>query len=297
MAVIGFIGFGEASSLITEGLLREGIKKVFAYDANANDLSMGGIIHERARSSNVILTETLKELTIQCNIIICATSSKTMESIAENVKMDLTPDHLYVDINAASSKAKENVSNHIKECGAKFIDGAVMGPIPVKKHRTPIYLSGDGAQRFQEFGTRYGMELIYISEQPGVSSAIKMFRSVFMKGLTTLLWETLESSHQYGVTDYVIASINESISGQPIIDLANTLLPRTPIHAKRRVTEMEEVIKTLDALKVDATLSTAVKEKLSKIVDLNLMEDFDQQDLKHYSDILKVLSLKRKETT
>src|SRR5699024_2934812 len=122
------------------------------------------------------------------------------------------------------SMVKENVSSHITESGAQFVDGAVMGSIPIKKHQTPIFLSGSGSQAFQEFGHQYQMDLTYISEKPGAPSAIKMLRSIFMKGLTTLLWETLESSHQYGVTDQVMESLDESISGQSIKNLADTLL-------------------------------------------------------------------------
>lgn len=288
---IGFIGFGEASYLISKGLIQEeGLSQIAAYDVNATDLELGEVIRERADELKVVLTESLQELIETSHIIICATSANSAEPIAKNAKEFMTPDHLYVDINAASSKVKERVANYILEVGAKFVDGAVMGSIPLKKHKTPIYISGNGAKAFKDLGEQYSMDLSFISEKPGASSAIKMFRSIFMKGLATLLWETLESSHRYGVTDQVMHSLDESLLNMSIEKLADTLIPRTALHAKRRVAEMDEVIKTLQELNVDETLSTAVQHKLRKIENLNLNKEFNYKAPSRFSEVLNILT-------
>lgn len=297
MLTIGYIGFGEAAYYISKGLNEEGLNTQYAYDINVKDKAMGDMIRKRAKETAVKLTEKIEDLVEKCDIIICATSVKVMESIAESVKNILTTDHLYVDINAASSEAKQRVYHLIKESGAKFVDGAVMGTIPVKKHQTLIFLSGDGAQQFQKFGMAYNMDLVCISEHPGDASAIKMFRSIFMKGLAALLWETLESSYKHGVLEHVLVSLNDSLAHQSIYDLANNLLPRTAIHAERRVVEMEEVMKTLRGINVDHTLSKAIKEKLNKIAQYDMKKVFHQEPPKQYTDILQVFTSYEKEVT
>lgn len=289
MLVFGFVGFGEAAYSISEGLLHEGVDKIIAYDAFENDPSLGKAIHERAKRLNIRLVGSLEDLIARCSVIICATSAKVAEKIANNAKRYLTRNHLYIDINAASSMVKQNISNHINETGAKFVDGAVMGSIPLNKHKTPIYLSGNGAHSFLDIGSRYGMNLSYISESPGSSSAIKMFRSIFMKGLSVLLWETLESSSQYGVLEQVLESINQSISGKSIEQIADTLLPRTAIHAERRVSEMSEVIKMLESMEVDGILARSIQHKLRKIASFNLKENFNNEAPEHYDDVLNAL--------
>jgi hypothetical protein len=67
------------------------------------------------------------------------------------------------------------------------------------------------------------------------------------------------------------------------------LLTRTVIHAERRVAEMDEVIKTLDSVGVDSTISQAVKHKLQLLVDANLKEYFQHQTPNHYLDVIKAV--------
>jgi 3-hydroxyisobutyrate dehydrogenase-like beta-hydroxyacid dehydrogenase len=289
--VIGFIGFGEAAYLISQGLLNEGIQKIVAFDVLANDAKLGLAIQARANELKVELASSLEELIGKSDIVFCATSAKVAESIADSAKTFLKPHQFYVDINAASPMVKERISALVVEAKAQFVDGAVMEPVPVRKHKVPIYLSGNGAREFQKLGSQFGMNLTFINETAGSSSAIKMFRSIFMKGFTMLLLETLEASHKYGVTELIMDSIGGSITNKPLEETANMLLTRTAIHAERRVSEMSEVIETLENLNVDSSLSQTVKTKLQKIVDLKLREYLNNEVPKHYVEVLNALQV------
>jgi 3-hydroxyisobutyrate dehydrogenase-like beta-hydroxyacid dehydrogenase len=287
--VIGFIGFGEAAYLISKGLLKDGIKKIVVFDILTNDEKLGSIIQERAKELHVDLVSSLAEVIEKSRIIFCATSAKVAEKIAKEVSMLLNPHQIYVDLNAASPMVKEKISSLVDVSQAKFVDGAVMEPVPLKKHKVPIFLSGNGAKLLQNYLTPFGMNLTFISESPGSSSSIKMIRSIFMKGFTMLLLETLEASHRYGVTSLIMESIGESINQRSLEETANMLINRTAIHAERRVSEMGEVIQTLGNLDLDSTLSKAVKNKLQRIVDLNLKAFFNNEVPEYYEDVLKAL--------
>jgi len=62
-----------------------------------------------------------------------------------------------------------------------------MGSIPTFLHRVPILASGSGAANFEKVMSSYGMKITCLGSKPGQASAIKMFKSIFMKGFVTLL--------------------------------------------------------------------------------------------------------------
>ncbi len=286
---VGFVGFGEAAYLISEGLKHEGVYNIYAFDANRQHPSLGEVIQERASKLDISLVDSLQELCKKSDFIFCATSAKVALSIANDIVNYLTSQHIYIDINATSPMVKEDIANVIKNVGAKFVDAAVMESVPLRKHQVPMFISGTGSKNFEHFASKFGMNVTYISEKAGSSSAIKMFRSIFMKGLSILLLETIQSSSKYGVSDIVIESLDNSITKKPLEETANLLLNRTAIHAERRVYEMNEVISTLEMLDVDFTLSAAVKAKLQSLVDLNVKDLLNNTAPDHYSKLIEIM--------
>lgn len=295
---IGFIGFGEAAFAMSSGLLEEKkITSIFAYDINSDHPLYGAMIRERAAALGIPLTDSLKELCENTTHLFCTASAKVAEMIAENIQPFLHTDHCYIDMNAASPMTMERVAARIAETGASFIDAAVMDTVPLKKHKVPIYVSGSKALGFAEEANGWGMNVTFIGETPGSSSAIKMFRSIFMKGVSALLLETLHASRIYGVEETVLASLNESITARPLQETADLLLPRTAIHAERRVAEMREVMATLGMLGIDATMSEAVAAKLQWLADHRIRELWNGHLPQHYDALLEMLEGKNRKKT
>ncbi|MGZ0084743.1 DUF1932 domain-containing protein [Caldibacillus thermoamylovorans] len=291
---IGFIGFGEAAFAMSCGLLEEKkITSIFAYDINSDHPLYGAVIRERAEVLGVPLTASLKELCENTTHLFCTASAKVAEKIAENIRPFLHTDHYYIDMNAVSPMTMERVAARIAETGASFVDAAVMDTVPQKKHKVPIYVSGLKAHHFAEEANGWGMNITFIGKKPGSSSAIKMFRSIFMKGFSTLLLETLHASRIYGVEETVLSSLEESITARPLQQTADLLLPRTAIHAERRVAEMREVIATLGMLGIDATMSEAVAAKLQWLVDQRIREQWSGHPPQRYDALLAMLKEKK----
>jgi 3-hydroxyisobutyrate dehydrogenase-like beta-hydroxyacid dehydrogenase len=215
--------------------------------------------------------------------------AKVAELIASDASKYLKPHHIYVDINATSPMVRERIAEIVATTSASFVDGALMESVPKSKHKVPIFISGSGAEIFRNSVTPYGMNLRYISDVAGSSSAIKMFRRIFMKGFTMLLLETLEASHKYGVTDLIMNSIGDSITKNAIEETANMLITRTSIHTERRVAEMNEVIKTLETLNVESSLSQGTKAKLKKLVDMDIENISIISCPGHYTELLNAL--------
>ena len=164
-----------------------------------------------------------------------------------------------------------------------------MGPVPGNGHKVPMLASGAGAELFVEKMKPFGMNLTWLDGPAGKASASKMFRSIFMKGFVTLLLETVVAGHQYGIEDDVLASIEETLTAGPFMNIANGLIARGVIHAERREHEMDEVIATLKSLHVDSIMSEATKTKLRWCVDLKFKECFKGVPPKDYHEIFAVL--------
>jgi 3-hydroxyisobutyrate dehydrogenase-like beta-hydroxyacid dehydrogenase len=286
---LGFIGLGEAANLISGGLISENFKNIIAFDVNQNHQDFGKGIQDRATGLGISLMSSLQELVENSDIVISATSAKYAFSVAQDALPYLKSNQLFVDINAASPMVKENIAELLQD-SAIFVDVAVVESIPNFKHKVPLLISGEGSEAFKAFGEQYNMNMTFINEVPGSASAIKMIRSIFMKGFTSLLIETLCASEKYGVTNYIMNSLENSITTKPLAETANLLINRTATHAERRVAEMEEVVKTLHNLNVDSLLSEATKAKLKMYVDIHLKNHFIEQEPKEYMEVIKKIN-------
>jgi 3-hydroxyisobutyrate dehydrogenase-like beta-hydroxyacid dehydrogenase len=291
MTKIGFIGFGEAAFNISKGLKQEGFAEIVAYDKYWNVAPQSELIVKRAAETSVSLLPSLQKLVENCDTVISAVSADMSVPLARQARPFLKPAQLYADINATSPMTKEEAGAIISPV-ASFVDCAVMGPVPNYKHKVPISVSGKGAKRFMEEMKPYGMNITFMDAPAGAASASKMFRSIFMKGFVALLMEMLDAGHSYGVADDVLASVQETLTAGPMMEVINGLVTRGVIHSARREHEMVEVIATLDSLKVDAIMSKATKDKLAWCTALGLKDYFKGVPPKDFHEVLAALDKK-----
>ncbi|MGB4439339.1 MAG: DUF1932 domain-containing protein, partial [Sedimentibacter sp.] len=167
---------------------------------------------------------------------------------------------------------------------------AIMGPVPGNGHKVPMLLSGNGAKSYYDAFKGYGMNLTDLNVPAGGSSAIKMFRSVFMKGLPQLLIEAMIPAYKFGALDALVDSINDTLYGKTLDQISNTLLGRTIVHAKRRSSEMKDVITTLEEMGLDASISMGTKYKLDKIADMHLIDIVGADGDMDYKNVIKILA-------
>ncbi|RZJ99443.1 MAG: DUF1932 domain-containing protein, partial [Novosphingobium sp.] len=85
--------------------------------------------------------------------------------------------------------------------------------------------------------------------------AIKMIRSVMVKGLEALTAEMMLGAEAADVTDEVLASLDASEKPRPWAERAAYNLERMATHGLRRAAEMEESAKTLSALGVEPIMT------------------------------------------
>jgi hypothetical protein len=94
-----------------------------------------------------------------------------------------------------------------------------------------------------------------VGDGVGRASSIKMIRSVMVKGMEALTAECVLAAEAAGVLDEVLASLDASERPRPWGERADYNLDRMLVHGIRRAAEMEEVVKTLEALGTGALLT------------------------------------------
>lgn len=288
MIKLGFIGFGEAAFSIAKGLKGEGLDGIMAFDTFWKGAPGSELIGKRAAEAQVKLFPSLQELVESSEMVVSAVSADMAVSLAKDSKPFLKAGKIYVDINATSPKTKQEIDEIISSV-ALFVDCAVMGPVPTYKHKVPVSVSGKGAKLFFETMSPYGMNITFMDAPAGSASASKMFRSIFMKGFVTLLLEMLVAAQKYRVEDDVLLSVKETLTAGPLLEVVNGLLGRGVIHSERREHEMDEVIATLEALKVDGTMSKATKAKLRWCTELGLKGYFKGVPPQDFHEIFEAI--------
>ena len=284
---IGFIGFGEAGSHIAAGLRSAGIAKIFALDINA---TASPLIQQRARETQTPLLSSSAELTASADILFSAVTATSALDAARQTAPHLQPHHLYVDINSISPNLKQQIDALIRASGAGFVEAAVMAPVPPYGHRVPMLLGGGSASRFSDTLSRFGMRFDIVSENVGVAVAVKMCRSIVVKGLEALLFECVMGASKYGAEDRVFASLRESFPGMDWEKLTNYVVGRVVVHGERRAREMEEVAETLRSSGVEPIMAEAT----ARFQDWSARMDFKSQcgpdGPSGYREVLKIIT-------
>jgi len=283
---VGFIGFGEAGYELAKGLKSEGLSQIAIYDKFQDIPPYDKVIKTRIKDINVKVFPNIQNLAEYSNLILSTVTVSAAKKVAKEISDFLENNKIYVDMNTSSPHTKLAIAKIINKTGAKFVDAAVMGAVSLYGHKVPILACGEGAKQFQLKMSNYGMNIRCIEGKVGSSSAVKMLRSVYMKGIEALLLETLIAAYRYGELELVLESITDSMKKRPFIETINMLVTTDVIHAKRRAIEMNEVITTLEEIGIEPIMSKATKNRLEWSAGLGLEKYFSGEIPKEYMNVL-----------
>jgi 3-hydroxyisobutyrate dehydrogenase-like beta-hydroxyacid dehydrogenase len=143
-----------------------------------------------------------------------------------------------------------------------------MAPIHPARHQTPMLLAGPHADAIEPILQDLDMRTSLAGRKIGAAAAIKMVRSVMVKGMEALTYECFVAAARAGVTDAVMASLAKTF---PTLDWARIVdynLERMASHGARRAAEMEEVADTLRELGVEPHMATATVTRQREMGEL-----------------------------
>ncbi len=275
---IGFIGFGEAASTIARGLKSAGVEHLFAYDV------------EPKTSDIVTLVDSPKALAEASGIIFSAvTSSSALDAATQHAPF-LTSRHTYADINSVSPALKQAIDRVVSATGATFVEVAVMAPVSPYGHKVPMLLGGAGAKAFKETMAPFGMKMDVVDgAKVGSAAAVKMCRSIVVKGIEALLFECVMAATTFDADGLVFASLKETWPGIDWKKLADYTSGRVVVHGERRAREMEEVAETLKAIGIDPIMAEATARRQDWSARMKLKEHFGPEGPKTYAEVIDVI--------
>ena len=143
-----------------------------------------------------------------------------------------------------------------------------MTSVPPYGIRVPMLLGGALAAELAEALNAMGMDAKAVAPDIGVASAIKMCRSVMIKGLEALVIESYSTARAYGVEDHVLPTLAETF---PSIDWAQTgayFFSRVVQHGQRRAEEMRECAHTVAEAGLAPNMASAIAAKHQGVADL-----------------------------
>ncbi|MGB9937355.1 MAG: NAD(P)-binding domain-containing protein [Methanobacterium sp.] len=243
---VGFIGFGEVASILSKGLIENGIDVVTCVEGRSSRTQ------KLAKELQVNLCKSNREIAETSDILISAVTPasavKTAQDVGEYVN------GIYVDINNISPVTAKRALSFIKNM--KTVDASIIGAVR-NGLNVPIIASGPYAHDLSKLN-EYGANISVVGSEIGHASAIKMLRSSFTKGISALLFETLYAAYDMGIDREVLKYIAET-ECEGFKDTSVSRVISSAYHAKRRHEEMGEVIGLLSESE-DPKMSKACEE-------------------------------------
>jgi 3-hydroxyisobutyrate dehydrogenase-like beta-hydroxyacid dehydrogenase len=237
---IALIGFGEVGRIFGYDFANAGID-VCAYDILLNlEASRSAMLHG-AQRAGVRACDTLQAAILNADLVISAVTASSACSVAVQAAPLLRSRQIYLDINSVSPETKREIAGVLAASSAKFVEAAVMAPVAPQRIKAPMLLGGPQAVAIASRLHGIGMDVTPVSDQVGVASAIKMCRSIIIKGLEAVTVESMFTARRYGAEKLVLESLAATFPGMGWAEaLPDYLISRVAEHGKRRAAEMRE---------------------------------------------------------
>src|SRR5690349_15312238 len=240
---VGLVGYGEVGRILAEDLRKAGVA-VTGYDIKLDDDRAGPLL-EHAAKIGVALAKSHADLAGQADLIISAVTASQAVPVAEACAPAVRQGTWFLDFNSASPGAKQRAAALIDGGGGRYVEGAVMTSVPPYRIKVPLLLGGPGARELEALLNAIGFAAKVASDKLGVASAVKMCRSIMIKGLEAMVIESFTTARAYGVEDAVLASLAETFPGIDWEEQGAYCFQRVIEHGRRRSEEVREVAETV----------------------------------------------------
>lgn len=268
---IALIGFGEAGQAFVQGWQGEsGTPSFAAFDVKTTDSETAAAKKADYKRFRVAGQESLAEALSGAQAVFSVvTADRAHEAAAAAAKV-ITPGTLFFDCNSCAPGTKRKSEALIEAAGGRYVDTAVMAPVHPGLHKTPLLLAGHHVDDALALVTGLGMKAKPVEGGTGAASAIKMTRSVMIKGLEALVLECVLAGRAANVDDAVLASLDASFPGFDWKAKAAYMMERVMTHGIRRAAEMREVALMVDEAGLSGDMARATVEWQQRVGDLKL---------------------------
>jgi 3-hydroxyisobutyrate dehydrogenase-like beta-hydroxyacid dehydrogenase len=266
-----FIGFGEAGQAIASGLRDAGVTSIAAWDI-LFPKGEGATLKQAGEAIGARLATSAADAVANSDIIVAAVTAESSLAAAQSAAPHISGNPYYLDINSVSPGRKQETAR-LLDGTARYVDVAILAPIHPKRHKTPLLLAGPHAQAVLPLLVdELEMQGAIASDEVGAAAALKMIRSVMIKGIEALTAECFLAAQRAGITDDVAASLKNNY---PALDWPKVIaynLERMASHGIRRADEMEQVAATLSELGIAPLMTEATVARQREMGELGKQE-------------------------
>jgi 3-hydroxyisobutyrate dehydrogenase-like beta-hydroxyacid dehydrogenase len=279
---VGLIGYGEVGRILAEDLRQQDVK-VAAYDIKLRSDQTGQPLRDHAKHHGVALTASHADLAAQSDFIVSAVTASQAVPVAKACAAAVKQGAWFLDFNSASPGAKQRAAALIDGAGGRYVEGAVMTSLPPYRIKVPLLLGGAGAAALAPKLVELGFAAKVASNTLGVASAVKMCRSVMIKGLEAMVIESFTTARAYGVEDAVLASLKETFPGIDWEKQGAYFFQRAIEHGRRRSEEVREVAETVREIGLEPWSSQGTAERQAWVADLADEGVFGERGTKEFA--------------
>lgn len=246
---IALIGFGEAGRTFA---------RAGGWGAKASGFDINPARAAAMEELEVRAAATPAKALAGAELVLSLVTADAAVEVARDYAAFLAPGVLWCDMNSVAPQSKRAAAEAVESAGGRYVDVAVLAPVEPGRLAVPLLLSGSAAEEAGASLRAAGFtNLRVVGEEVGKASAVKMIRSVMVKGIEALTAEMMLAARIAGVADEVLASLDASEKPRPWAERAAYNIERMVTHGARRAAEMEESAKTLASLGVEPIMTDA----------------------------------------
>jgi 3-hydroxyisobutyrate dehydrogenase-like beta-hydroxyacid dehydrogenase len=265
---IGLVGYGEVGKILGRALVERQVGWVGTWDRLLGEPAQAPAMRAHATGAGVEPTGSLAALLERADVVLSAVTASQAHAVAVEAAQSIRPGTWFVDLNSASPGTKAESSRLIDGAGGRFVESAVMTSVPPYGIKVPMLLGGTHAKALQALLAPLDFNMEVVADRVGVASAIKMCRSVMIKGLEAIVVESFTTARRYGVEEYVLASLQETFPTLDWEQQGSYLFSRVALHGKRRAEEMREVAVTVREAGLEPHMAAATAERQDWVAGL-----------------------------
>jgi 3-hydroxyisobutyrate dehydrogenase-like beta-hydroxyacid dehydrogenase len=263
---IGLVGYGEVGKIFS-GALKAYVESVGAWDLKFALDPLSATERAHAAGAGVTAHHSMRDLCEASDMVVSAVTASNTLAVAQEASQFIRPGTVFLDLNSASPGTKQKAAAAIDRAGAHYVEAGVMTSVPPYGIKVPMLLGGARAAELATLLASWGMDAKAVSDKLGVASAIKMCRSVMIKGLEALVIESYTTARAYGVEDHVLPTLQETF---PSIDWQQQgayFFSRVVQHGQRRAEEMRESANTVREAGFEPIMAAAIADKQQFVAD------------------------------
>lgn len=246
-AEVTLIGFGEAGATFAAAAAWGERARAFDTDpARREAMDRAGVRHADDAQTALAGARTVLSL---------VTADAALDA-ARAYAPALEPGALWIDMNSVAPDTKRAAASEVERHKARYVDGAILAPVHPAGMNVPLMLAGAAAPEARDALQSIGFaNLRIVGGEIGRASAIKLIRSVMIKGIEALSDEMMAAAEAARVVDEVLASLDASEKSVSWSARAAYNLERMSTHGQRRAAEMEEAARVLRSLGVEPVMT------------------------------------------